>query len=71
MTLTVCWYLGRIHFCIYYPDLGIEARLEIWRMFFRRVLGEEGMKVISTEDFNKLSALEMNGRQVCITVNLL
>ena len=44
----------------------MEARLEIWRMFFRRVLGEEGMKMISTEDFNKLSALEMNGRQVCV-----
>ncbi|KAF7790376.1 hypothetical protein EIP86_001331 [Pleurotus ostreatoroseus] len=55
---------SRIHFCIHYPDLGMEARLEIWYMFIRRALGEEGMKTISKEDFHKLSALEMNGRQI-------
>lgn len=54
---------SRIHFCIYYPDLDYNARLEIWKMFL--VKGTlDPARGISDFDLDRLARLQLNGRQI-------
>ncbi len=54
--------LGRIHFCVYYPDLTYDVRLKIWKTFLNKyAMDAEG---ITDSDFDRLARLQLNGRQV-------
>ena len=53
--------VGRIHFSIHYPDLGFDARKQLWNMFFGEALTSD----VDMEDaIDSLAKLPLNGRQV-------
>jgi hypothetical protein len=54
--------VGRIHFCIKYPDLDLESRKAIWRTFIQRASKNPGD--ISEGDVDRLAEYKLNGRQV-------
>ena len=54
--------LGRIHFCIQYPDLDFTSRKAVWKTFIRKALKDP--TGVSEEDVDRLSEHKMNGRQV-------
>lgn len=56
---------SRIHFCIQYPDLSDEGRESVWRNFLARTKQNPKLVVdIDEEDYHRLGALKLNGRQI-------
>lgn len=51
--------LGRLHFCVHYPDLTFESRKKIWETFFRKAMCDA-----NGDDINRFAERPMNGRQV-------
>lgn len=54
--------IGRIHFCIKYPDLDLESRKAIWRTFIERA--SKNPSNIGEEEVDRLAGYKLNGRQV-------
>lgn len=56
---------SRIHFCIQYPDLSDDGRESVWRNFLARTKQNPKLVVdIEEEDYHRLGALKLNGRQI-------
>ncbi|KZV69065.1 P-loop containing nucleoside triphosphate hydrolase protein [Peniophora sp. CONT] len=50
---------SRIHFSVYYPELGVAARKSIWMTFLNKISLD-----VSKEDLDRLSEHRINGRQI-------
>nr|GAT46316.1 AAA family [Mycena chlorophos] len=59
---------SRIHFSIYYPDLGFDSRRQVWRTFLGRVMGD-AIARITPEQLDRLANIQLNGRQIKNTVS--
>ncbi|KAI9713538.1 MAG: hypothetical protein M1820_000920 [Bogoriella megaspora] len=56
---------SRIHFSIHYPDLGLDARKQIWKTFLTKAhQAEDRNATIRDEDLEILARHELNGRQI-------
>ena len=60
--LTLFLSIGRIHFSIYYPDLGYDARRKIWKGFLEKAL--ESSDIANDHELDELAKHPINGRQV-------
>ena len=62
---------SRIHFCHNYPDLGEDARKEIWQGFLSRAKADPRLTIsIDEKGYDELSFLELNGRQIKNTMKM-
>ncbi|TDZ32480.1 26S proteasome regulatory subunit 4 [Colletotrichum spinosum] len=62
---------SRIHFCIEYPRLTVEARAGIWKIFLAKVADANILDVsVDDADVRALAELELNGRQIKNTMSL-
>jgi hypothetical protein len=63
-------FASRIHVNIEYPELSKVARLSVWTNFLAQSNPKHVLKAhkITADDLDKLSELEMNGRQIKNTV---
>ena len=62
---------SRIHFCYYYPELESETRKEIWKKFLKRAELDPRVRVhIGSDDYENLSKLDLNGRQIKNTMKM-
>ncbi|KAF7302528.1 AAA family [Mycena chlorophos] len=59
---------SRLHFSIYYPELGVDSRRQIWRTFLGRAMGH-AISSIASEDLDRLAKIPLNGRQIKNTVS--
>ncbi|VDB95411.1 unnamed protein product [Peniophora sp. CBMAI 1063] len=50
---------SRIHFSVHYPELGVEARMSVWKTFLAKVSLQ-----VSEKDLTRLADHHINGRQI-------
>jgi hypothetical protein len=58
---------SRIHLSLHYPDLDMAARAKIWKTFLGKITSYKGETIncaITDEEIDRLSKLNINGRQI-------
>jgi SpoVK/Ycf46/Vps4 family AAA+-type ATPase len=60
--------LSRIHIMVEYPGLKQDQRMGIWKSSLDRARTAQGPSDLSDEEVAKLAKLEINGRQVFLSI---